>query len=305
MMNPRGWFRLAVLAFFAVVAAAVSAGEPSPKTIRTKSTGVAIELPATELAKFAAWDDQCRAGTFDIRSAAGIQPEGAALEYLKLHAVCASFVPSRANACADSFTAIKDFRRGCRSGKVMAALIQASAAGEGGPGGNVEAICKELADDFPSEDRSSMVRVCGVLASVLRKGQGLKVLCNQVRESLPDMADDCASYFSFVDGTSKRCKKDNKECAEWAQLVAALRSGQKKDCAVSPFCEVFSSRDIRACEPYLSRANKAFCADAALLVRGGQKPQSFKKGESMQMIPPDVQKQINKLDAQGRTGKQP
>ncbi|OGR90689.1 MAG: hypothetical protein A2V88_10575 [Elusimicrobia bacterium RBG_16_66_12] len=155
----------------------------------------------------------------------------------------------------------------------------------------------------------------------------------------------CSPSMRFVDGSPDRCGDgpSSTECREWAALVGATRSGDAKGCSASPFCKVLSSHDVRDCEPYLKRANKAFCSGVALnaaqlkrladedakkardmelevarqteeqlkqeaarkvLEQERQSRRSFKKGEPMQTIPLDVEKRMKKMEAAG-TGKNP
>jgi len=115
----------------------------------------------------------------------------------------------------------------------------------------------------------------------------------------------CSPDMSFVDGRPDRCgnRQYSLECWELSGLVAALRSKEPKDCSASAFCKVLSSRDVRACEPYLKQANKAFCDELALRVAAAKEQWSFKKGQPMKDIPPAVQQRQKEIEAAGQTGK--
>jgi len=126
----------------------------------------------------------------------------------------------------------------------------------------------------------------------------------------------CSPDMSFVDGRPDRCGngQSSLECREFSGLVAALRSKEPKDCSASAFCKVLSSRDVRACEPYLKQANKAFCdeiapmaakqksaeqarqADIAKKALAAANERIFKKGQVMEDIPSGALKRMKEIE---------
>lgn len=334
-MSSRSRFHAFVSACLVVGAAGASHAAPAPREKTAKPAGYDL---SSELKKYAAWSDQCRAGTFDFRAIQG--SDLAAMPDVTLAGACLSLSSTSSAPRKTSGNPSVDAKASRLAGNVSA--IQGAVSGNKSP----EDLCRLVAEPDSAPSALDMRR-CGLLFPILRQKQDSGVLCKQARElGIADENFGCSPAMRFVDGRPDRCGDGpvSEECRELAGLLAALRSGAPKDCASSPFCKVLASRDVRDCEPYLKRANKTFCDRIALnvaqlkrldserakkdleleqeLARQEQEllkqeaakkaleqerkaRPSFKKGEPMQAIPPDVEKRMKKIEATGQPAKQP
>ncbi len=207
------------------------------------------------LRKFSAWDELCRAGTFDIRAVkgrdSGSPPElGVAYACLALASSAAAPAKASGNPGLD-----EDVRS--LTGSVLA--IHGVLSG----GGYTEKACRLMAGTPEGQAPSSASKQqCQLFFSALRENKGGGLLCDQAKaKGLAGAGFDCSLAANVVDGNSKRCGgPDALRCQELAGLVAALRSKDPGGCSSSVFCKVLKSRDARDCEPYLKKADVGFCA---------------------------------------------
>mgnify|MGYP001608614424 CR=1 FL=1 len=310
MPSSRSWFRAAIFVGLAVAVAGVSYLARYSKTNPVEFSKLDQE---SLVIRFSAWDDQCRAGTFDIREVRIREVQGIDSPWTKQFFACVSLASHQPASSKTSGSPPGD--KDSQQLAVMAAAIQGMIAGHENPENDP---CRWASSVSGNSVSSMEIRRCRLLHSVIQQRQGSGVLCKKAREMGvvdKDFADKdfgCSPDMSFIDGRPDRCGDgwDSVECRELAGLVAALRSKEPKDCAASPFCKVLSSRDVRACEPYLKQANKACCDGISSLtaklkqrelVREAeaakkQEQRSFKKGEPMLEISPTVLKRMKEIE---------
>ncbi|MFI5360692.1 MAG: hypothetical protein ACHQ49_01880 [Elusimicrobiota bacterium] len=242
---------------------------------------------------------QCRAGTFDIRRVGSSETTltlARGLAFACLSLASPSYSPSASSGSPEVDERALKLARQARFARDARDRTK-----------SLEELCRAA---FPADSGVSP-RQCQLIGSALRRNQGSKDLCRRARE-MGEEKFGCSPNMIFMDGDPGLLRDDGSKATmlenrEIARLVGSLRSDDPKDCAASPLCKVLSSDDARDCDPYLKRANKAFCE--MIIHEGAQaegaRKRNFKAGEAMNTTPPEVLKRMKAIEAAGQTGKKP
>mgnify|MGYP001564575015 CR=1 FL=1 len=141
-------------------------------------------------------------------------------------------------------------------------------------GGNLAATCRRFRAGLraPEVRMEDFAWVCDAFAAAMRLGKE-NGLCGKEGEAgltPDDEIDYCRQRMVALQGSPKLCAAvkwphptDQDYCREKAALLAALRSGDAKECAASPLCKALGSGRSEDCAPYLAQARKMICAGAA------------------------------------------
>lgn len=334
-MRVRNYAVAAALALIAAVACQVSAASrPAKNASQAGQDNLTPKMIESRMERLAPWAKRCQVATLDIRwvPQSDLRDSDVTTQAL----ACSSFAknpspPAKAESASRVGGKALDLSGTVRA--IHAAVLQTSTP--------VDALCRSA---VLGDSSKTFVRRCELFLSVIREKQGSAAFCKRARAlGIADAHYGCAPSDQFLDADPNRCLKGEgaSECREMASLLRALRSGDPKECALSPFCRVLASHDARDCDSYLAKANKEFCdaiasefaqlrkaaaenarferekeeqrqrlelekkrqADAREAAELARKSKkNFKKGEPMQAVPPDVEKRL-KLMAPKPEGK--
>ena len=273
---------------------------------------------------------KCEDGTIDILGAKGAAQSakfqalafGEVLNSLKLYQACLSPLPGYEKSCS-LLARSKGASAGCRELADYAAMLSAIFNN----GGDARAACEQFSTASGREARAKKggkrnekkhARMCDFIIAALKRGSQNFCLEAKAAGLISDeRLVDCKQRMIYAQGVPERCSLDpDKEeqvlCREKATLLSALRSKNFQACALSPWCRAVTGRRAESCSPYLVRADKAFCEQAAAValpviqakaardakiqaMKAKQKP-VFAKDAPMQNESPEVKKAMKRIE---------
>ena len=265
-------------------------------------------------------NESCQNGTVDLLGTHGAAKSvkfqslanNDVVRSLELYQACLSSIAGYEKSCT-LLGGLKDGVKDCRDLADAGAAVSAVFSS-----GDTGVVCDLYSSPYvrdwlakhgktPNKEKSA--RSCAFFISAVRRGS--TNVCSEARAAglfpAPELFADCQTRLAFIDGVPDHCPiykgVADGLCREKAALLAAVRLKNSHECALSPWCRALTGRRPESCDPYLVRANKAFCtavAEVAIPVikakaageakiqemKAKQKPK-FSKGAPMQVNTPE------------------
>ena len=293
-----------------LLSASWSAAQSTPPSTRTKTTNVSADSSAILAA-----DDGCRAGhsmllSIAQRPAAPADPlkkliSTAVWENVGFYQACRATAShlDESKLCSE-LGGMPESARECREIAGFTNMVWAEFRG-----GDAQAACLRYTLRGESDARGGGKRAsrafhekrCGVLVAALKEGRGASV-CNELlsKNLIPQRsAVQCPLWLSYWAGSARVCEERlpvalRSSCRMKAEFLSAVQSRNTADCLASPLCTAMSGSAVGSCSPYLSSAEKNFCAEVAHAADAIRR--QFKKKQPMNNIGPALQKTMKAID---------